>query len=119
MAHKMSAEMQACIKECLECHRICVETVAHCLALGGRHAAPEHVTALLDCADICGTSADFMLRESRHHGSTCGVCAAVCDACARSCGEMAQSDDLMRRCAEVCHRCADSCRQMAGAGARS
>lgn len=117
MAHEVSPEMQSCIEECLECHRICVETAAHCLALGGKHASAEHMRTLLDCADICRTSADFMLRGSRHHQATCGVCATVCDACAASCEQMGADDDLMRRCAQACRRCAESCRQMAGSHA--
>lgn len=119
MAHELPAEMQSCIEQCLECHRICVETAAHCLAIGGKHAASEHITALLDCADICRTSADFMLRGSHHHGATCGVCAAVCDACARSCEQMEERDDLMRRCADECRRCAESCREMVATAARA
>jgi hypothetical protein len=69
---------------------------------------------LLDCASICHTSADFMLRGSDLHRPTCGVCAEVCQRCAESCERMAE-DELDRRCAEVCRRCAESCRQMAGA----
>jgi hypothetical protein len=117
LAHErmISAEMQSCIEECLECHRICVETATHCLTLGGEHASPDHVGTLLDCADICQTSANFMLRGSHQHAETCAVCAEVCSVCAESCEAMAGDDDLMRRCAQVCRRCAESCRKMAGA----
>ena len=107
MAHRASPDMQSCIAECLECHRICLETVTHCLALGGKHASADHIRLLLDCANICATSADFMLRESAHHTSTCRVCAEVCEACAKECERMAGDDDLMRRCAQACTRCAE------------
>ena len=119
MKHDMSGEMQSCIEECLECHRICLETATHCLQLGGEHAAPEHITGLLDCAEICQTSANFMLRGSPDHGETCDVCATVCDRCAESCESMGKEDDLMRRCAQACRRCAESCRQMAGSRTRA
>lgn len=112
MAHT-SQEMQDCINECLSCHAICLETITHCLEMGGEHADPSHITLLQDCAQICITSADFMLRGSEHHGQTCGVCAVVCDACADSCESMADGSDFMQRCAEVCRRCAESCRQVA------
>lgn len=106
MAHQISDEMRRCVANCTECHQICTETAAHCLELGGKHADPHHVHVLLDCAQICATSADFMLRGSELHPRTCGVCA---EACAR----MADGDELMRRCADVCRRCADSCGRMA------
>jgi hypothetical protein len=113
MAQTMTrTDMQACIEECTSCHNICAETVAYCLEQGGRHAEPAHIRLLLDCADICRTSADFMLRGSELHGYTCGICAAICELCAQDC-ERFGDDEMMRRCAEACRSCADSCRQMA------
>jgi hypothetical protein len=112
MPHPISASMRECIEHCQRCHAICVETLSHCLELGGRHAEAEHIRMLMACADICGTSARFMLMSSKHHTHTCEVCAEVCEACARDC-ERFPDDEMMRRCAEMCRRCAESCRQMA------
>ena len=116
MPHTSSSEMQQCIDNCTACHAICVETASHCLAMGNEHAAPHHITTLLDCAEICSTSADFMLRGSEHHPKTCGVCAELCRACAESCRAFAD-DAQMQRCADVCDRCAESCERMAQMGA--
>jgi hypothetical protein len=113
MSHQLSAEMRDCIANCSECHNICVETMAHCLAMGGKHAEASHIRELLDCAQACATSADFMLRGSELHARVCGVCAEACARCAESCERLAEGDELMLRCAEVCRRCAASCRQMA------
>ena len=87
--------------------------MSHCLQQGGRHAEASHIQLLLDCVDICRTSADFMLRGSDLHTLTCGVCAQVCERCAQDCEQMGD-DEMMRRCAEACRRCAESCRRMAG-----
>jgi hypothetical protein len=112
MSHQpLTSEMRRCIDECTSCHDICAEAVVHCLTLGGSHAEPAHIRELLDCAQICQTTADFMLRGSDRHPDVCAVCAEVCEACARSCEALAD-DDMMRRCAEECRRCADSCRSM-------
>ena len=111
---QMSANMQDCINECLSCHSVCLETVAYCLEQGGKHAAADHVRLLLDCAEICQTSANFMLRGSGLHTRTCAACAEVCEQCAASCERMA-GDAQMTVCAEACRRCAESCRRMAGA----
>ena len=109
----VSPEMRQCIQECQNCHSICLETVPHCLEKGGPHAEAAHIRLLLDCAQICQTSADYMLRGSDLHVRTCAVCAEVCERCAADC-ERFGDDEMMRRCAEVCRRCAQSCRQMSG-----
>jgi hypothetical protein len=109
----MSREMQECIDNCLDCHAVCERTIAHCLRLGGRHAAPDHIRLLQDCSQICATSADFMLRESDLHKLTCGVCAEVCERCAEHCERMAGDDEQMRECVRMCRECAATCRQMA------
>ena len=119
MAHKpISQDMRECITNCQQCAAICLETMSHCLALGGKHAQAMHINLLLDCPEICRTSAGFMLRGSELHPRTCGVCAEVCRACAESCDQLAGGDELMKRCAEMCRRCADSCERMSGMATR-
>jgi hypothetical protein len=103
--------MQRCIEECERCHDLCVQAIAHCLRKGGRLAEASHITTLLDCADMCATSVNFMLRESARHRRTCELCAEVCDASAKSCGGF-HDDDEMRRCEAECHRSAELCREM-------
>ena len=117
MAH-VTQEMRQCIEECVNCHSICLETVTHCLQKGGKHANPTHISTLLDCAEICQTSANYMLRGSELHPETCALCATICDRCAQSC-EQVGDDDVMKRCAEACRRCAESCRKMAGPSRRA
>lgn len=112
MAHQLSARIRECIEACSRCHDICVETTNHCLRKGGKHASADHILALLDCAQACATSEDFMLRSSSLHPEVCGVCAQACDTCAEHCEQMADADSLMARCAEACRRCAESCREM-------
>ena len=108
----MGNDMQQCIQECLNCHSVCLATVAPRLEMGGAHASPQHIGLLLDCAEICQTSANFMLRGSALHARTCGVCAEVCTRRAEECERMGD-DAQMRACAEQCRRRAESCRRMA------
>lgn len=105
------SEMKECIDACDDCHSICLETVSWCLEQGGEHAEAEHVKLLQDCAEICQTSANFMLRQSPRHDLTCGACAEVCERCAEECERM--DGEQMQACAEACRRCAESCRSMA------
>ena len=55
---------------------------------------------MIECAEICRTAANFMLRNSEHHARICGVCAGVCDRCAEDCERLAVGDEMMQQCAE-------------------
>ncbi len=108
----ISDAMRECIRNCTQCHDICLETSAYCLQMGGKHAEAAHLRLLLDCAEICQTSANFMLRGSDLHQRTCAICAEICERCAQDC-EQFGDDARMRACADMCYRCAESCRRMA------
>lgn len=110
--NQSNASMQECITHCLDCHRLCTETAAHVLHGHGHHSESKHLVALLDCAQICAASADFMARRSPHHARLCADCAEICNACAALCEAHPDPDGQMKRCAEACRRCARSCEQM-------
>lgn len=115
MPHTMTKEspaMQQCIKDCRECERVCKETMAHCLKMGGKHAETEHIGSLKDCVETCKLSTDFMERDSHLSPKACQLCAEACDRCAESCESVDPSDSTMKSCAEMCRRCAESCRKM-------
>ncbi|MGH9929342.1 MAG: four-helix bundle copper-binding protein [Pyrinomonadaceae bacterium] len=111
---RVSDRLQECIEQCTNCQNICVATVQYCLEQGGKHAEASHIRKLLDCAEICQTSANFMLRGSELHLSICMVCAEACVRCAESCEQM-RDDERMRACAEACRSCAETCERMATA----
>lgn len=103
------AKMQACIDECLRCYQSCLGTAMnHCLETGGKHLEPGHFRLMMACAEICRTSAHFMLISSDHHKHVCAECAEICEACARSCEKIGDMQD----CVDSCRRCAKSCREM-------
>lgn len=96
-----------------ECHRICMATVKYCLDKGGKPADPRHIQTLLDCAEICQTTSNFILRESDMHERVCAVCADICEHCAESCEQVDDHDEMMKHCANVCRRCAEACQKIA------
>jgi hypothetical protein len=107
--HLMTAEMRACIEECLHCHGICLGmAMNHCLEQGGKHVEPGHFRTMLACAEICQTAVNFMLIGTQRHRETCRICADVCEECAKSCEQVGG----MEECVQVCRRCAESCRRM-------
>jgi hypothetical protein len=108
----LTGAMEECIQACLDCHASCLDVARHCLHDGGSPAATPHVTLLLDCADCCRASANFMLRDSPLHGRLCGLCAELCRACERECRASAEHDAGMLRCADACRRCAAACERV-------
>jgi hypothetical protein len=110
MTHHLSAEMQQCVDECLRCYGVCLGTAMHhCLETGGDHVAPPHFRLMMACAEICRTSAHFMLIGSPHHKHTCRECAEICEECAADCERLGGIEE----CVQACRRCAERCRAMA------
>jgi hypothetical protein len=108
--HNMTQQMRSCIKECLACYEMCLGTaMTHCLEAGSRHTEPAHFRLMMACAEICRTSAHFMLLASPHHKHTCKECAEICAECAKDCDRIGD----MKECADACRRCAESCTKMA------
>lgn len=114
MAHHTETHesMRPCIDACSHCHETCLHTaMAHCLAAGGKNVEAGHFRLMINCAEICQTSANFLLSGSAFHLKVCAVCAEICDACAKSCEQVGGMQD----CVKACRECAESCRKMAGA----
>jgi hypothetical protein len=107
---QISAEMRACIDECLRCYQTCQGmAMNHCLERGGKHVEPEHFRTMIACVEICRAAAHVMLAGTPLHKRVCAACAEICDACAKSCEGL----DGMEECVSACRSCADSCRKMA------
>ncbi len=97
--------MDATLHACEDAHDALVHAVHDCLKKGGRHAEPGHIGIMLDCAQICHTAHDFILRHSSQHQVTCRACEEICNACAKSCDAVGHADlsELCRKAASACH----------------
>jgi hypothetical protein len=71
--------------------------------------ASDHLRLMLLCAEICETSAKFLMSNSDLHKETCGVFATGCADCADDCQRLGDMDE----CVDVCRACAESCEKMA------
>ena len=107
-----SMTLDDCVRSCVASHQMCLETARYCTQRGGNHVAERHLALLLDCAEMCQTTANSLLRRSPQHAVICEACARICEACASDCAAFAQ-DRQMQRCATTCRDCAASCRDMA------
>jgi hypothetical protein len=106
------ASIEEGIAECMECHRVCTETLTYCLRQGKAYVEPSHVQLLIDCAQICQTTADLMTRGSDVACQMCEVAAYVCERTAVSCERWASTDSQMKRCADACSRSGENCRKI-------
>jgi hypothetical protein len=101
-----------CVEECLNCLAVCTTTLQHCLAKGGALSDIHLVGVLMDCAEICQTNANFMLRGSPFHVVTCSACAELCRACEETCRAI-RGDEQLEQCADECALAAAACGEMA------
>lgn len=104
--------VQSCIDSCWRSHVMCLETARYSLEKGGITATPSFQGLLADCAEICLTTANALIRRSSQHATFCKACADVCDACAAQCENVA-GDQRLDVCARSCRECAAHCRAMA------
>lgn len=103
--------MQECINACWDCHQICLRTaLTHCLKAGGDHVGENHFRLMMNCAEVCQTSANLQLSNSTFSKQQCTLCAAVCEACCHSCEGMDGMEEVM----QACKLCAKSCNNMSG-----
>ncbi|WP_431323568.1 four-helix bundle copper-binding protein [Rhizobium sp. YTU87027] len=108
--HHQSEEMKRCIETCLACYQECLSmAMTHCLKVGGDHTKPDHFRLMMACAEMCRTSAHFMLIATPHHKHTCRECAEICRECAADCERVGD----MESCVAACRSCAESCEKMA------
>jgi hypothetical protein len=104
-------EIDQCIKSCLDCFESCSEASVYYLSADNQHGKALHVQLLQACAEICRTSATFMILRSPFHHQVCEICEQVCRTCAEDCDHF--EDSFMKDCAQICRQCADSCRKLA------
>lgn len=104
--------MQDCLENCENCYRLCVQTLVYATHQTEKPIHEALLRLLMDCADICRATANYLMRGSDLHGSLCRVCASICERCAEFCGE-SREDAQLRLCEQVCLRCSESCAQLA------
>ncbi|WP_437607989.1 four-helix bundle copper-binding protein [Sorangium sp. So ce834] len=115
MAHKGFTPSKTFVDmatEAQRCQSICVQSIQHCLQMGGSHVEPSHMRLLQDCAEICATTGTMLLRGSPQHSQVTAACASICELCAQSCDRFT-GDAQMKACADECRRCAAACQQVA------
>lgn len=117
--HELNRDLERAAELCGRASNECVRTIAHCLELGGEHAAKAHQQLLADAADVCSATACLLSRRSESYELMCAACAPVAERCAADCERMTGKDEQMTRCAELCRQVQEICSRLGGeAGAK-
>lgn len=93
-----------CAVACEYCARSCM----------GMPDMVKCVRICLDCAEICRTSATYMVRGSYFMSHIARACADICDACAEECERHEMKH--CQKCATLCRQAAEEYRKIAGVG---
>jgi hypothetical protein len=107
-----ASDLRAAFLACLRAHEACEAAVAHALRAQEGEAVDERVGALLDCADVCRTTARHIRYGSPLLRGTAGVAAELCERAAEACLALAHTPALPTW-AEACRRSAACCRRLA------
>ncbi len=111
MNENMTAEMQTSIQACMDCHKMCMETMTHCMTKSGKHMDMGMMSMMRDCSEMCMMAMNMMMSGSEFMHRTCMLCAEMCEKCGMMCEQMSD-DSKMMECAAACHNCAESCKMM-------
>ena len=61
------------ITSCLNCHQMCLQVAfPYRIYADGRHLKPDQLRLIMNCSEICQTSANFMLTHSAFCTQLCG-----------------------------------------------
>lgn len=98
------AARRQCIEDCINCHALCYSAGMRYPGSPGN----DDASVLIACAELCRTTANFMLAGLPLEQRVCELCAEACAACARFCEQNAGLDT----CLDACRRCLASCKRM-------
>jgi hypothetical protein len=107
-----------CIEACHDCVQACTTCADACLAEEMVAELRRCIRTNLDCAEICGATADVLSRLTEPEASVVRAqleaCALVCNACAEECERHAKKHEHCRVCAASCRRTEKICQQLLG-----
>lgn len=100
---------QSCMDVCTQCHQTLMHAaMQYSLISGGVHLEPRHFRLMINCAEICQTTANFHLSDSEFCRNLALMTAEICELCASSCKKIGDLEE----CVQACLQCAQGCREM-------
>lgn len=103
-----------CAKACDDCARMCNMCAAHCtkMVADGKKEHLATVRTCVDCASICKSASEIVIKSGPFSDLICTACADACKRCGDACEKHAEHDPIMKQCASECRKCENACRTM-------
>ncbi|HXW34610.1 MAG TPA: four-helix bundle copper-binding protein [Acidimicrobiales bacterium] len=101
-----------------DCVQACIADVDYDLAEPNVNEMVECIRLCLNCADICGTTARVLSRQSGSDADLTKSLLMTCESISNLCGgecERHAHHEHCRICAEACRRCEKACRELVSA----
>ncbi len=73
MTETVTTEMQACMDACMDCHKMCMETMTYCMSKGGKEMDKNMMSMMSmmrDCSEMCMMCMNMMMSGSEFMGRT-------------------------------------------------
>jgi hypothetical protein len=100
-------ETKECITALQACHAACLQFATFdCLEGGILQVEANRIRLMLDCAEICQTAANFLIRDSDHYLRVCREAAVICEDLSSVCCKIT----TMKRVLVACNNCVSACR---------
>lgn len=104
----VSESTQETISILQDCHDECRKMLMeHAPKENGHTLSFLHVKRLQACIEICGTTANYLLKDGILADRLCEIAARICEQCAYSCERT--GDAHFEECAELCRETAEAC----------
>lgn len=111
------AMLATCEQVCTSCADACLGETEH------RERLIRCIRMNLDCADICGTTARLLTRQTETDSSLVQAqvhaCVLACQVCADECFSHASMHGHCATCADTCRYCQECCNRLLGEMASS
>jgi hypothetical protein len=91
-----------------ECHDECRHMFMECAPKeSGQNLSFLHLKRLQACIEICGATANYLLKDGIKTDRLCGIAATICEQCAASCEKL--ENEHFQHCAGLCREAAEAC----------
>jgi hypothetical protein len=108
--------LAATIDALIGCSEACTACADACLSEQDIAQLAKCIRTNMDCADICGTTARVLSRQTGHDANISRTlleaCAMACKTCGDECTQHADMHEHCRICADACRDCERACRDL-------
>ena len=105
--YDLEPETKTCVAALQACHATCLQFATFdCMQGNYPRVGPNQFRLMLDCAELCQTAANFLIRDSDHYLRVCREALVICEDLASDCRKFPGMEAILAACDE----CVSACR---------